>query len=209
MLAFYARRFLAVEAHSTYRRLPSVTALERWTAQVPPGFKFAPKAHLAITHRRDLEGVEERVAAFFEALKPLDDSLGPVLFSVPHQQPDLNRLDRLLGALPLVRPGVAFELGPAWVTPEVLKRLEAYDATLVLVDADGRPTADVDIGPFAYLRLRCDRYDRGQLEAWAHRLQTVTAGGRDAYAFFKHDERGNGPRYARQLTTLRPHGRGF
>ncbi len=200
MLPFYARRFPTVEAHSTYRRLPTVTALERWVAQVPPAFRFAPKAHMGITHRRDLDGIEERMAAFFEALTPLGPLLGPVLFSVPHQQPDVGRLDRLLGALPpSPRPGVAFELGPAWATPDVLKRLEAHEATLVLVDAEGRPAADLDVGPFSYVRLRCNRYNRGALETWAERIDKVIAGGRDAYAFFRHDESGNGPRYARQV----------
>jgi len=200
MLAFYARRFPAVEAHSTYRRLPSVTALERWAGSVPATFKFAAKAHMGITHRRDLDGIDERMASFFEALAPLGSRLGPVLFSVPHQQPDLFRLDSLLGALPpLPRPGVAFELGPAWVVPEVLKRLEAHDATLVLVEAEGRPAPDVEVGPFAYIRLRRNSYNRAGLEGWAARLQRTTAGGRDAYAFFRHDESGNGPRYARQV----------
>jgi len=200
MLAFYARRFPAVEAHSTYRRQPTLTALQRWAASVPPTFRFSAKAHMGITHRRDLDGIDERMASFFDALAPLGSLLGPVLFSVPHQQPDLSRLDRLLGALPpLPRPGVAFELGPAWVVPEVLKRLEARDATLVLVEAEGRAVPDVDVGPFAYVRLRRNTYNRAALEGWAERLEQTTTGGRDAYAFFRHDESGNGPRYARQV----------
>jgi len=200
MLPFYAKRFPTVEAHSTYRRLPTATALERWASQVPPEFRFAPKAHMGITHRRDLDGIEERTAVFFEALTPLGSLLGPVLFCIPHQQPDAGRLDRLLGALPPVpRPPVAFELGPAWTTPDILKRLEAHDATLVLVETEGRPAPALDVGPFAYVRLRRNTYDRAALDTWAERLESTTAGGRDAYAFFKHDETGSGPRYARQV----------
>ncbi len=200
MLAFYAKRFATVEAHSTYRRLPTITAVERWAAQVPPEFRFAPKAHMGITHRRDLDGIEERMASFFEALAPLGSHLGPVLFSVPHQQPDLNRLGRLLGALPPIpRPAVAFELGPAWATPDVLKCLEAHDATLALVESEGRPAPDLDVGPFAYIRLRRDTYNRAALDSWADRLEKIAAGARDAYAFFRHDETGSGPRYARQV----------
>jgi len=200
MLAFYARRFPAVEAHATYRRLLPATTLGRWVDQVPADFTFAPKAHLGITHRRDLDGVEERMAAFFESLVPLGASLGPVLFSVPHQEPDLARLDRLLAALPPPpRPPVAFELGPAWATVEVMARLEAHDATLVLVEADGRPAPDLDVGPLSYVRLRRSRYDRASLDEWAERLVRITGSGRDAYAFFKHDDAGDGPRYARRV----------
>jgi uncharacterized protein YecE (DUF72 family) len=202
MLAFYARQFPAVEAHATYRRLPTASVLERWRSQVPDGFQFAPKAHLGITHRRDLDGVEPRVADFVAALDPLGDHLGPVLFSLPHRHPDLDRLDRLLSALAAAAPAAsrwAFELGPSWVNDDVLHRLEAHDATLVLVDADGRSAPDLDMGPFAYLRLRRNRYDRGELDAWAARLEKIVAAGRDVYAFFKHDEHGDGPRYARRV----------
>lgn len=200
MLPFYARQFPTVEAHNTYRRVPTPSALERWRSQVPPDFHFAPKAHLAITHRRDLDGVEDRVAAFFAALAPLTDNLGPVLFSLPHRHPDLDRLDRLLRALPPApAPPAAFELGPAWTTTDVLRRLEVHGATLALVDADGRAAPDLEVGPFTYLRLRRTRYDRAELDAWAARLHDLTAAGRDVYAFFKHDEHGDGPRYARRV----------
>jgi len=200
MLPFYACRFPTVEAHSTYRRLPTASTLERWVAQVPAGFRFAPKAHLGITHRRDLDGVEERVGAFFAAVAPLGHHLGPVLFALPHRQPDLDRLDRLLEALPAPpRPCVAFELAPAWATEDVVRRLETHGATLALTETDGRTAVDVEVGPLSYLRLRRSRYDRAELDAWAVRLQEITAGGRDAYAFFKHDEDAHGPRYARRV----------
>ncbi len=200
MLPFYARVFPTVEAHGTYRRLVDPSVLERWASQVPPTFRFAPKAHMGITHRQDLEGIEDRVDAFFAAVALLEDRLGPVLFSLPHRQPDLTRLDRLLAALPSApTPRVAFELGPAWATPDVVRRLEAHDATLVLVDADGREAPELEVGPFTYVRLRRSHYDRAHLEAWSDRLEAATARGRDAYAFFKHDEHGHGPRYARRV----------
>lgn len=200
MLAFYARLFPTVEAHSTYRRLPSLSTLERWVGSVPPGFTFAPKAHLGITHRRDLDGVEQRVATFVDAVTPLGDHLGPVLFALPHAQPDLDRLDRLLAALPpSFRLAAAFELPPAWITPAVVRRLEAAEATLVLVENDGHPAPDIDVGPFTYIRLRRSRYTRADLDTWTERLEKLTTGGRDAYVFFKHDETGDSPRYARRV----------
>jgi uncharacterized protein YecE (DUF72 family) len=206
MLDFYGRRFPTVEAHATYRRLPSPAALERWQSQVPPDFQFAPKAHLGITHRRDLDGVEDRVGAFLAAVAPLGSNLGPVLLSLPHQEPDLARLDRLLAALPPPPDGpvAAFELGPNWYTSEVIDRLEAHHATLVVVDSDAeRPTAvPLTVGPVAYVRLRRAMYDRAALDGWAERLAKVRAGGRDSYVYVKHDEQGDGPRYARRLTEL-------
>jgi len=205
MLDFYGRRFSTVEAHATYRRLPSVTVLERWRTQVPTTFCFAPKAHLGITHRRDLEGVEDRVDAFLAAIAPLGDNLGPVLVSLPHQDPDLDRLDRLLDAFPPPPDGpvAAFELGPNWYTSEVISRLEAHHATLVVVDNDAREAhAPLTVGPLAYVRLRRDRYDRAGLEAWAEKLAGLRADGRESFVYLKHDEQGDGPRYARRLVEL-------
>ncbi len=199
MLEFYASTFDAVEAHGTYRRLPTAAALARWVGSVPEGFRFAPKAHLGITHRRDLDGVEDRVAAFLAALAPLADRLGPLLFSLPHQEPDLHRLDRLLAPL-AGGPAAAFDLGPSWAVPEVLRRLDAAGATMVVTDGGDRSGGDVpDVGSLAYVRLRRQAYTSAELDGWADRLGEVAARGRDAYVFLKHDDAATGPALARQL----------
>jgi uncharacterized protein YecE (DUF72 family) len=204
MLPFYARRFRTVELHSTYRNLPSEAAIQRWQESVPSDFQFAPKAHLGITHRRDLTGLEDRVDAFLSALAPLAPNLGPVLIALPHQALDLERLDRLLAALP--RPPdsafrFAFQLHAGWLIPGVLDRLELHGSTLVVVETEGPPPRPLQVGSFSYVRLRRDRYTRAELQAWGARMASDVAAGRDAYLFLKHDEIANGPRYARQVST--------
>jgi uncharacterized protein YecE (DUF72 family) len=201
MLGVYASAFDTVEAHATYRRLPTAAALARWTAAVGDGFRFAPKAHLGITHRRDLDGVEDRAAAFLSSVAPLGPSLGPVLVSLPHLDVDLARLDRLLGALSAVGgPTPAFELGPAWATTQVLDRLDTAGATLVAADTDERPSPGIPaVGPVAYVRLRRGRYRPAELDVWAERLTKAAADGRDAYVFLKHDDAATGPALARDL----------
>ena len=203
MLDFYAQRFSTVEAHSTHRRLPTAAALARWAGSVPPTFRFAPKAHAGITHRRDLEGVAERVATFARSLAPLGEHLGPVLFVLPHRRPDLTRLDALLGALarvPVLRP--VFELAPAWWQDEVLARLRAHGSSLAVVDRDGPPLPD-EVGPRAwpvgYVRLRREAYTDADLATWSAKLAADAAHHEEVYVFFKHDEQGNAPRYARAL----------
>jgi uncharacterized protein YecE (DUF72 family) len=199
MLGVYASDFDTVEAHATYRRLPSAKALAGWVATVPGGFRFAPKAHMGISHRRDLTGVEERVAAFFAAVAPLGEACGPAMFSLPHQEPDLDRLGRILAGLP-EGARTAFDLGPAWNRPDIVDRLEAAGATLVLTDTPERPAAAIPaVGPVAYVRLRSGDYPPAALDAWAERLAKVAADGRDAYVFLKHDDGASGPRLAREL----------
>jgi uncharacterized protein YecE (DUF72 family) len=208
MLDYYGRHFLAVEAHSTHRRLPTTAALERWVASVPERFRFAPKAHANITHRRDLEGVAERISAFARSLEPLGERLGPVLFVLPHRQPDLTRLDLLLKGVSELPPGPprlhpVFELAPGWWIDEVFQRLADHRASLAAVDKDGRELDDVAlpaVGPLAYVRLRRSTYTGDQLAWWADRLSAATSSRPEGvYAFIKHDERGDGPRYARAL----------
>jgi uncharacterized protein YecE (DUF72 family) len=204
MLEVYARTFRAVEAHATHRRAPAAAALARWVAQVPDGFRFAPKAHMGITHRRDTDGLGERVSAFFAAVAPLGDRLGPVLFVLPHRQPDLARLDLLLDALEALdgrqrRPAAVFELAPPWRVPEVLERLDGHGATLAVVDREDDPASGQPVvGPLTYVRLRRPSYTGPELDEWAGRLAAASGRG-DVYAFVKHDEEGSGPRYARDL----------
>jgi uncharacterized protein YecE (DUF72 family) len=202
MLRYYGEQFGAVEAHSTFRRVPTPSSLARWCAQVPSTFRFAPKAHAGITHRRDLTGLQERVRAFLDALAPLGDRLGPILFALPHRQPDLERLDVLLAGLAGTAGNSAvFELTPAWWVADVRDRLIAAGASLAVVDRDveGPPLDTLDRYPVVYVRLRRSGYEPGQLADWARRLQDLAAGGRPVYAFLRHDEAGNGPRYARAL----------
>jgi uncharacterized protein YecE (DUF72 family) len=198
MLRHYATQLPTVEAHSTYRRLPSASTLERWASQVPANFRFAPKAHVGITHRRDLDGLDERMRAFFASVSSLGARLGPVLFQLPHQQPDLTRLDALLAGLP-TGVAAAFELGPAWLAGDVVDRLADHRATVALVETDTRPAPDVDVGPFTYARLRRSHYTAAELDHWAERLAKLQADGRDLYVYLRHDDDGQAPVYARQL----------
>ena len=186
MLEAYAARLPTVEAHNTFRRRPQPSTLAAWTASVPEDFRFALKAHVAITHQRDLDGVEERIEAFFSAVAQLGPRLGPVLFQLPHLKPDIARLDRLLAALP-AEPPAAFELGPAWRTSAVLESLDRVGAALVVTDREEATEADADLtdaGRIAYFRLRRAHYDAAALERWAARLMSLE---KPAFVYFRHD----------------------
>jgi uncharacterized protein YecE (DUF72 family) len=109
-----------------------------------------------------------------------------VLFQLPHRDVDLDRLDRLLAALP-PSPPAAFELGPAWNTAEVLRRLDNVGATLVVVDKDGNEPTLPEVGSIAYVRLRRERYDKKALARWADRLGAVARAGRPVFAYLRHE----------------------
>jgi uncharacterized protein YecE (DUF72 family) len=85
----------------------------------------------------------------------------------------------------------------------LLDRLAAHGATLAVVDDDTDDApGPLSVGPTVYLRLRRAEYDDDSLAVWAERLAKQRADGRDGYVFFKHDDRGAGPAYARRLAEL-------
>src|SRR5580700_6814521 len=83
-LSYYSSRLNAVEVNYTFRRLPSVSTLEKWVAETPEGFVFPVKAHMRITHILRLKP-SEFTELFFKAIDPLRSArrLGPVLFQLP------------------------------------------------------------------------------------------------------------------------------
>ncbi len=52
---------------------------------------------------------------------------------------------------------------------------------------------------FVYARLRREAYAPGDLAAWRERCLGWVAAGLDVFAYFKHEDAGRGPAYARAL----------
>ena len=180
-LAHYAERLRAVELNTTGYRLPAEEQFERWAAQTPPGFQFAPK--LNAFRSTDVGTFEERV-------RRLGDRLGPVRALIGYAR-DEGMLSLLLGSLdPELR--IAFDF-----------RHESWEgigtelpSNAVLVDDLGANA------PFRYLRLREPPYDESALRGWAERLRPLLAEQVDVYVFFKHEEEPSAPRYAERLLEL-------
>ena len=70
-LAFYSGRLNCVEINYTFRRLPAASTLEAWVAATRPGFVFAVKAHMRITHMLRLKNAEQATDVFLKAIDPL------------------------------------------------------------------------------------------------------------------------------------------
>ena len=77
-LAYYAERFNALEMDSTIYGTPSETAVQRWAAVKPAGFKICPKMHRQITHDARLVNDHEMTDQFLERMANLDDKMGPI-----------------------------------------------------------------------------------------------------------------------------------
>jgi len=204
MLPYYAARFGVVEINATFYRMPTPKTLAGWAAQTPDAFVFALKAPQRITHFARLRDVDEPVRFFCDAARTLGPKLGPLLFQLP---PNFKKApDRLAATLASLPDGfrAAFEFRhESWFDDEVYALLRARNVALCIADTEEGATPAIATADFGYLRLRAVEYTDDALRRWIETIDTVGAGWRDAYVFFKHEDRGSGPALARRFLALR------
>jgi uncharacterized protein YecE (DUF72 family) len=200
-LEHYAGWLNSVEINYTFRRLPSAGTLEKWVEATKPGFLFALKAHMRITHIDRLQP-SEFTELFFRAIDPLrvTGRLGPILFQLPPSfKRDEARLADFLGAVPSdLRYAMEFR-HISWLTDGVYGLLEKHGVSLCLAESDKLEIPEVITAGFVYSRLRKPDYsveDRAEIRAKAQRL---LADGKDTFVYFKHEETPAGARYAEEL----------
>ena len=201
-LKFYSTQLNAVEVNYTFRRLINEKTIAAWTAQTPEHFRFALKAHQAITHFRRLKNAEEPLQRFVDSIQPLAQAgrLGPVLFQLPpNLKADLDLLNSFLELLPR-KLRAAFEFRHAsWFTQDVFAILKRCQAALCLAEDDELQSPQRLTTDFAYFRLRRSEYsvaDRRRIAADIGKLLEQSG---EIYAFFKHEEQPESPLYAREL----------
>jgi uncharacterized protein YecE (DUF72 family) len=202
MLRFYSRQMRSVEINHTFYRMPTEKVLEGWAESVPAGFHFVLKANQKITHIQKLRDCEETVRRFLEAASVLArrELLGPILFQLP---PTFRADAALLEDFLRLRPRAfrfALEVRHAsWHSDETYALLRRHGAALCLAETEKGAPPEVTTADFVYVRLRRPSYTPKELAAWKARCQSWQEQGLDVYLFFKHEEAGQAPAYARRL----------
>jgi uncharacterized protein YecE (DUF72 family) len=204
MLAYYVERFSTVEINASFYRMPNAKTVAGWGAAAPDGFTYVLKAPQRITHFLRLRGVAEPLSYFCDAARALGDKLGPLLFQLP---PNFKKApDRLAATLASLPDGfrAAFEFRhESWFDDEVYALLRARNVALCIADTEEGATPAIATADFGYLRLRAVEYTDDALRRWIETIDTVGAGWREAYVFFKHEDTGSGPALARRFLALR------
>ena len=200
MLPYYAEHFSTVEINYTFYRMPNEKILAGWNRETPDHFKLTLKAPKRITHDRRLRDCEESVQMFLRAAQTLGPKLGAVLFQLPpYFKKDLQVLDGFLGMLP-ADLCAAFEFRHAsWLDEEVYARLQARNLSLCVADSEKSSTPLRLTADYAYFRLRDEGYTPDDVANWARSIRDHTAACREVYVYFKHEEQGKGPQFARML----------
>ena len=197
MLPFYASHFRAVEINNTFYRMPTETLVANWAAEVPDGFTFVLKAPQWITHRQVLAA--DAVHRFVDVAKTLGPKLGPLMFRMPPQR-DLPKLRELLALVPREQRVTIEFRDASWNNDEVHAALRERDAALCIADTDDVDDPDqllVSTASWGYLRLRRTDYSGDDLDAWRRRIDAQPWS--EAYVFFKHEDEGKGPAFAKRF----------
>jgi uncharacterized protein YecE (DUF72 family) len=200
MLAYYAEAFTTVEINYTFYRTPNVKILAGWDRETPAGFRLTLKAPKRITHIAKLRDCAELLGYFLRTAATLGPKLGAILFQLPpYFRKDLAVLDAFLAALP-AGTCAAFEFRHAsWMDAEVFARLKERNLALCVADSEKLSTPVEITADYGYFRLRDEGYTPADLARWAGAIRAATAHCRDVFVYFKHEEAGKGPQFARLL----------
>ena len=200
MLPYYAERFSTVEINYTFYRAPNEQILDGWNKATPDSFKLTLKAPKRITHDARLRDCADRVRQLLETAATLGPKLGALLFQLPpNLKKDCVLLDAFLEAFP-PRVCAAFEFRHvSWLDEEVYSRLRTRNLALCVADSETLSTPVTITADYGYFRLRDEGYTPADIERWARTIREQTKGCQDVFVYFKHEESGKGPEFARLL----------
>ena len=200
MLPYYAQHFATVEINYTFYRTPNEKILAGWSTQTPENFKLTLKAPKRLTHIAKLRECADLLAYFLKTAATLGPKLGAILFQLPpYFRKDLQVFDAFLQLLPQ-GTCAAFEFRHAsWMDPEVFARLRAHDLALCVADSEKFSTPVQITARYGYFRLRDEGYKPDDLVRWAQVIREQAAHCSDVFVYFKHEESGIGPQFAKIL----------
>jgi len=197
-LAYYARRFQAVEVNATFYRLPQAETFADWANRTPDDFVFALKASRYLTHLRRLRDPDEPVRRLMGRASRLGAKLGPILLQLP---PDMECNAALLRATltafgPGVRVAVEFR-NESWFTGAIEQLLTVAGAALCFADRGSRMvTPEWRTAGWGYIRFHegagesWPSYEHSVLDERARLVARLWGPGADVFAFFNNDASG-------------------
>jgi uncharacterized protein YecE (DUF72 family) len=198
-LEHYAGLFDTVEINNTFYRLPTVSAVQGWIDQSPPGFLFAVKSSRYLTHLKRLTDLDAGLARFYERIEPLVRSpkMGPVLWQLPPNfKRDDERLNSALASLPRGRHCFEFR-HPSWYADEVYELLRRRKVALVIPDGPKYPFRELEVtADWMFVRFhhgsrgRRGNYSEREIREWAERIGAWRDDELDVYAYYNNDWEG-------------------
>ena len=201
MLPYYAARFPTVEINYTFYRMPNEKLVGGWAAQTPSPYKLTLKAPRRITHDSRLKNCGELVDAVLPGGRHARRQAGRAAVSAAAQPEEGSaRCSTRSSRSCRRRSRAAFEFRhPSWLDDEVFERLARRNLALCVADSEKLSTPVRITADYAYFRLRDEGYTADDIARWAETIARETAACRDVFVYFKHEEEGKGPEFARLL----------
>jgi uncharacterized protein YecE (DUF72 family) len=140
------------------------------------------------------------VRQFCETATTLGPKCGALLFQLPpYLRKDLALLDAFLETFPQ-HTCAAFEFRhTSWLDDAVYARLKARNLALCVADSEKLKVPVTITADYAYFRLRDEGYTPQDIARWADTIRDKTSGCGEVFVYFKHEEAGKGPEFARGL----------
>ncbi len=191
---YYAARFDTVELNNTYYHLPKEKSVERWHDLAPENFLYTVKANRFITHVKKLKDAFESLRNFLDAIEPLKELLGPILYQLPPSlHKDLPRLQDFIAILPpKILPVFEFRHN-TWFDDDVFDLLDTSGAAFCIHDLGNCDVPRVITANVIYLRFHDPpgqyrhNYPASILEEWASWVKENRGGAPRLFAYFNND----------------------
>lgn len=212
-LRFYATRFDSTELNSSFYHFTMPKTVEKWLQETPATFKFAPKMHQEVTHKRRLVDTEEPLQKFMSRFLPMGERLGPVLIQLPGSLHfDFGVAADFFQMLREKYPDPVFALEArhkSWFTEEAQELLQDHAMAWVITSAGKRfPGFETTTTNTVYLRLHGEEklytsaYTDEQLERYAFMVHDWLLDGKQVWVFFNNTILGNAVLNAERLRDL-------
>lgn len=189
-LEHYGTVLSACEINATFYRTQTPETFDRWSGATPSQFRFATKAHRALTAAKKISPDDKKknfLADFGRSVARLGNKLGVVLFQFPaFIERDDDALREFLGATKDLPAFACDFTNGSWDDPAVEEIVAGAGGTVCLSETTGKAPDRLPPGPVGYIRMRSQHYEdseRGHLRD----LLASEAAKRDVYAFAKHE----------------------
>ncbi len=195
-LSYYATQFNSIELNATFYQPYGADQYETWRDKTPKDFKFFPKLHQNISHRKWLKDSKQLADECVQSASALDAKLGMLFLQLRDNfKPKfIDRLEQFLREFPATAHLAVEVRNEEWFTEpyatEFYNLLEAYNKTNIIVDTAGRrDMLHMRLTtPYAFIRyvganIDSD-YDR--LDDWLDKLEPWIAQGIKGIYFFIH-----------------------
>lgn len=199
-LTYYATFFKSIEINSSFYKIPQAATVAKWVGHVPENFRFTFKLWGEITHSKNLAFKETDVAAFFNAINPVQDKKGCVLVQFP---PSLDvysifQLNELLACIKKTAGSQGWKIAvefrnKSWYQQNVYELLDLYNVSVVIHDIPKSATPSLNQkADFIYLRFHGPSgnyrgsYPEYFLNEYATYIHEWIEEGKTVYAYFNN-----------------------